>query len=95
MIYLLMDLQCAAMMSLILVIALNLAVGFVPHVDNSAHIGGFVSGFLLGFVLLMRPQFGYVNRKYIPAGSDVKRTAKHQCYQYFLLVLALGLLIFG
>ncbi|XP_022147001.1 RHOMBOID-like protein 5 [Momordica charantia] len=87
--------KCAAMMSLILVIALNLAVGFVPHVDNSAHIGGFVSGFLLGFVLLMRPQFGYVNRKYIPAGSDVKRTAKHQCYQYFLLVLALGLLIFG
>uniref|UniRef100_A0A9I9DT76 RHOMBOID-like protein n=1 Tax=Cucumis melo TaxID=3656 RepID=A0A9I9DT76_CUCME len=64
--------KCAALMSLILIIALNLAVGFVPHVDNSAHIGGFISGFLLGFILLIRPQFGYVNHKYIPPGSDVK-----------------------
>ncbi|XP_022991576.1 RHOMBOID-like protein 5 [Cucurbita maxima] len=87
--------KCAAMMSLILIIALNLAVGFIPHVDNSAHIGGFLSGFLLGFILLIRPQFGYVNPKYIPAGCDVKRKSKHQCYQYFLLLVALILLIFG
>ncbi|KAG7014134.1 RHOMBOID-like protein 5, partial [Cucurbita argyrosperma subsp. argyrosperma] len=87
--------KCAAMMSLILIIALNLAVGFIPHVDNSAHIGGFLSGFLLGFILLIRPQFGYVNPKYIPAGCDVKRKSKHQCYQYFLLIVALILLIFG
>lgn len=82
-------------MSLILIIALNLAVGFVPHVDNSAHIGGFISGFLLGFILLIRPQFGYVNHKYIPPGSDVKRKSKHKCYQYFLLIVALLLLVFG
>ncbi|XP_050944809.1 RHOMBOID-like protein 5 isoform X2 [Cucumis melo] len=87
--------KCAALMSLILIIALNLAVGFVPHVDNSAHIGGFISGFLLGFILLIRPQFGYVNHKYIPPGSDVKRKSKHKCYQYFLLIVALLLLVFG
>ncbi|CAK9310405.1 unnamed protein product [Citrullus colocynthis] len=87
--------KCAALMSLILIIALNLAVGFVPHVDNSAHIGGFISGFLLGFILLIRPQFGYVNHKYIPPGSDVKRKSKHKCYQYFLLIVALLLLICG
>ncbi|XP_023000373.1 RHOMBOID-like protein 5 isoform X1 [Cucurbita maxima] len=87
--------KCAAFISLILIIALNLAVGFIPHIDNSAHIGGFVSGFLLGFILLIQPQFGYVNHKYIPAGADVKRKSKHKCYQYFLLIVALILLIFG
>ncbi|XP_038899775.1 RHOMBOID-like protein 5 [Benincasa hispida] len=87
--------KCAALLSLILIIGLNLAVGFIPHVDNSAHIGGFISGFLLGFILLIRPQFGYVNHKYIPVGSDVKRKSKHKCYQYFLLIIALLLLIFG
>ncbi|XP_038888787.1 RHOMBOID-like protein 5 [Benincasa hispida] len=87
--------KCAALISLILIIGLNLAVGFVPNVDNSAHIGGFISGFLLGFVLLIRPQFGYVNHKYIPPGADVKRKSKHKCYQYFLLIIALLLLVFG
>ncbi|KAE8721196.1 hypothetical protein F3Y22_tig00016571pilonHSYRG00036 [Hibiscus syriacus] len=38
---------------------LNLAVGFLPQVDNSAHIGGFISGLLAVFVLLIRPQFGF------------------------------------
>jgi predicted GNAT superfamily acetyltransferase len=38
--------------TLLLVIAINLAIGMLPHVDNFAHIGGFLTGFLLGFVLL-------------------------------------------
>ncbi|KMT00679.1 hypothetical protein BVRB_9g219680 [Beta vulgaris subsp. vulgaris] len=83
--------KCSAILSLIVVIALNLAVGLIPGVDSSAHIGGFVSGFLLGFVLLMRPQFGYVSSKYLPPGY--KQKSRHKCYQYFFLLLALIALI--
>ncbi|CAA6656322.1 unnamed protein product [Spirodela intermedia] len=39
------------------IILINLAIGILPRVDNFAHIGGFLSGFLLGFVFLLRPQF--------------------------------------
>ncbi|KAJ7951893.1 Rhomboid-like protein [Quillaja saponaria] len=87
--------KCAALLTLVLVIALNLSIGFIPGVDNSAHIGGFISGFFLGFVLLMRPQYGYVNRKYIPSGYHVKSKPRHKCYQYVLLVVALIILILG
>ncbi|MBA0565051.1 hypothetical protein Golob_009947 [Gossypium lobatum] len=52
-------LQLAALLTLIFIVVINLAVGLLPHVDNFAHIGGFISGFLLGFVFLIRPQFGY------------------------------------
>ncbi|KAF3450874.1 hypothetical protein FNV43_RR06963 [Rhamnella rubrinervis] len=86
--------KCAALLTLIVIIAINLSFGFLPHVDNSAHIGGFISGFLLGFILLVRPQFGYVSRKYIPTGYDIKRKSKYKCYQYVLWVTALVLLIF-
>ncbi|XWS38406.1 hypothetical protein CRYUN_Cryun19dG0128400 [Craigia yunnanensis] len=49
--------KAAALLTLVVIIAINLAVGILPHVDNFAHIGGFLVGFLLGFVLLLRPQF--------------------------------------
>ncbi|KAL2928303.1 RHOMBOID-like protein 5 [Bienertia sinuspersici] len=81
-----------ALFGLLVVIALNLAVGLIPGVDSSAHIGGFITGFLLGFILLMRPQFGYVKSKYLPPGY--KQKSRHKCYQYFFLLLALIGLIF-
>ncbi|KAM6602255.1 hypothetical protein CsatA_021864 [Cannabis sativa] len=87
--------KCAALLTLILIIILNLAFGFLPHVDNSAHIGGFMAGFLLGFILLIRPQFGYVSRKYIPAGYNFKRKPRHKCYQYILWISALLVLLLG
>ncbi|KDP37100.1 hypothetical protein JCGZ_06156 [Jatropha curcas] len=87
--------KCKAVTSLLLIIGLNLSFGLIPHVDNSAHIGGFLSGFLLGFILLMRPQYGYVSRRYIPAGYDmIKKKPKHKCYQYLLFIIASVALIF-
>ncbi|CAN6692727.1 unnamed protein product [Malus baccata var. baccata] len=47
--------KLAALLTLRFIIIINLAVGILPHVDNFAHIGGFVSGFLLGFLFLIRP----------------------------------------
>ncbi|XP_022720948.1 RHOMBOID-like protein 5 [Durio zibethinus] len=88
--------KCQSLSTMLLIISLNLAVGFLPHVDNSAHIGGFISGFLAGFILLMRPQFGYVSHKHIPPGYEIKRKIpRHKCYQYLLLVIALVLLLVG
>lgn len=93
--FLILSIQCKTVSTLLLIITLNLAFGLIPHVDNSAHIGGFLSGFLLGFILLIRPQYGYVSRRYIPAGYDFKRKPKHKCYQYVMVVTALIVLIIG
>eukprot|EP00250_Pteridium_aquilinum_P032965 c501_g1_i1 orf=589-1722(-) len=89
--------KCAALMTLILVVVINLAVGMLPHVDNFAHIGGFISGFLAGFVLLVQPQAGYINQNEVPHSQDVEfpSVRKHNIYQYILWVVALIILIVG
>ncbi|KAK9126967.1 hypothetical protein Scep_015813 [Stephania cephalantha] len=85
----------AALVTLVLIIVINLAVGILPHVDNFAHIGGFVSGFLLGFVFLIRPQFGWVSQRAALAGHVSSAKSKHKMYQYILWVIAVILLIVG
>ncbi|GLT35994.1 hypothetical protein SLA2020_104000 [Shorea laevis] len=85
--------KAAALFTLLVVVAINLALGIVPHVDNFAHIGGFLTGFLLGFVLLPRPQFGWLGRQNLPAGSQIK--SKYKPYQYVLWLVSLVLLIAG
>ncbi|XP_074285192.1 RHOMBOID-like protein 5 [Silene latifolia] len=84
--------KCTALLSLMVIVVLNLAVGLIPGVDSSAHIGGFISGFLLGFILLIRPQYGYVNRKYLPPGKP--RKSRHKWYQYmFFLISFISLIV--
>ncbi|KAJ8750497.1 hypothetical protein K2173_015642 [Erythroxylum novogranatense] len=88
--------KLAALLTLIFIIIINLAFGILPHVDNFAHIGGFISGFLLGFVFLIRPQFGWVNQKACPQGYIAPHVnSKHKPYQYVLWVVSLALLIAG
>lgn len=85
--------RVAALLTLMVVIVINLGIGLFPHVDNFAHIGGFLTGFLLGFVLLIRPQFGWMERHDLPPSAQV--TSKYKAYQYVLWVIALLLLIVG
>jgi hypothetical protein len=86
--------QAAALVTLLLVIAINLAIGMLPHVDNFAHIGGFLTGFLLGFVLLMRPHYAWSQRYVLP--SSVKDAGrKYLPYQWALLALASVLAVIG
>ncbi|KAK9923155.1 hypothetical protein M0R45_031587 [Rubus argutus] len=83
------DDKCSSIMILVLNVALNLGLGFLLKMDNSAHIGGFVAGFFLGFVFFIKPQFGYISSKYIPSYHAVKRTARHNFCQYFLAIVGL------
>lgn len=85
--------KAAAIGTLVIIVAINLAVGIFPHVDNFAHIGGFITGFLLGFILLPRPQFGWVARRNLPA--DIRVRSKYKAYQYVLWVVSLLLLVSG
>ncbi|XP_050383693.1 RHOMBOID-like protein 5 [Argentina anserina] len=87
--------KCVALLILVAVISLNLAVGFIPKVDNSAHVGGFLTGFFFGFVILIRPQFGYVNRKYIPTSYKGQLKSRHKWYQYVLGITAAIILVLG
>lgn len=81
------------MVTLAFVIAVNLAIGILPHVNNFAHIGGFLTGFLLGFILLPRPQLAWLDRRDLPADVPVK--SKYKAYQYVLWLASLLLLLAG
>lgn len=85
--------KVAALLTLIVIVLINLAIGILPHVNNFAHIGGFLTGILLGFILLPRPQFGWLERYSLPAGVHV--SSKYKAYQYVLGVLSLVLVIAG
>ncbi|KAE8672341.1 hypothetical protein F3Y22_tig00111843pilonHSYRG00005 [Hibiscus syriacus] len=85
--------KAMAMLTLMVIIVINLAIGILPHVDNFAHIGGFLTGFLLGFVLLPRPQFWWLERRNLPAG--IRSKSKYKPYQYVLWVVSVVLLVSG
>ncbi|XWS55654.1 hypothetical protein CRYUN_Cryun09bG0019600 [Craigia yunnanensis] len=87
--------KVATFATLLVIIAINLAVGILPHVDNFAHIGGFLTGFFLGFVFLIRPQFGWISQRYAPPGYSSSARPKFKTYQCILWVISLILLIVG
>lgn len=82
-----------ASLTLLVMIAINLAIGLLPRVDNFAHIGGLVVGFLLGFILLPRPQYGWSEQRCLPDG--VRRKSKYNAYQFVLGIVSLILLTAG
>ncbi|KAG6399278.1 hypothetical protein SASPL_140754 [Salvia splendens] len=68
-------------------------VGILPHVDNFAHIGGFLSGSSSGLYSLARPQFGWLEGRNRPADTRLK--SKYTVYQYVFWIIATILLIVG
>ncbi|XP_048426930.1 RHOMBOID-like protein 2 [Pyrus x bretschneideri] len=86
--------KVAALLTLLVIVAINLAIGILPHVDNFAHIGGFLTGFLIGFILMPRPRFGWLENPNVPARISVVKS-KYKAYQYVLWILSLVLLIVG
>lgn len=57
--------RCCNFIGIMLTIIINLAVGILPFVDNFAHIGGCVSGFLLGLGIIWHRDYkgGYKFRQ--------------------------------
>ncbi|KAM1054589.1 hypothetical protein ACFX13_001974 [Malus domestica] len=86
--------KVAALLTLLVIVAINLAIGILPHVDNFAHIGGFLTGFLIGFILMPRPRLGWLENPNVPARISVVKS-KYKAYQYVLWILSLVLLIVG
>lgn len=84
--------KAAALITLVVIIAINLAVGILPNVDNFAHLGGFIAGFLLGFVLLIRPQFGWVSQRYAQHSTPPVQS-KFKIYQRGLWIISLILVL--
>lgn len=77
--------------TLVLIVAVNLGLGVLPGVDNFAHIGGFATGFLLGFVLLIRPHYGWINQRNAPGAKP----HRFRMYQGILWTISLLLLVAG
>ncbi len=78
--------ELSALSSSLLLSILDL--GLLPFVDNFAHIRGFLSGFFLGFVLLMKPQYGWMCHDELPLCIEVDLPVKHwhKAYQYVLFI---------
>ncbi|XP_050229087.1 RHOMBOID-like protein 8 [Mercurialis annua] len=55
--------KTAAVLILLVVFVCNFLLGLLPFVDNFSNIGGLISGFLLGFVLLFTPQLRQAAQK--------------------------------
>uniref|UniRef100_A0A2P2JZC6 RHOMBOID-like protein n=1 Tax=Rhizophora mucronata TaxID=61149 RepID=A0A2P2JZC6_RHIMU len=85
--------KAAALFTLLFFITINLVIGILPYVDNFAHIGGFLSGLLLGFILLPRPQYAWLERRNLPGRVGVE--SKYKAYQYALWLISVVLLIVG
>ncbi|XP_031476048.1 RHOMBOID-like protein 2 [Nymphaea colorata] len=86
--------KAAALFTLMMIIVINLAIGILPHVDNFAHIGGFLTGFFIGFILLMRPQFGWMEQ-HLPPLYTGRVKSKYTLYQRILWGVSVVLLIVG
>ncbi|XP_038702479.1 RHOMBOID-like protein 1 [Tripterygium wilfordii] len=90
------DNELAWFITFVGIIIVNLALGVLPHVDNFDHIGGFITGFLLGFVFLIRPQFKWITQRHAPAEySSAHARPKYKTYQCILWVVSLILLVVG
>lgn len=80
------SMQLATSTMLILMILIGLMVGILPHVDNFSHLGGFITGFFLGFILLVHPHSNRINQTIAPHGYYTK--SKYKSCQHIFLVLS-------
>ncbi|KAI5397689.1 hypothetical protein KIW84_063493, partial [Lathyrus oleraceus] len=77
------------MLILVVIIVLDLALGTFPFGSNFSNIGGFTSGFLLGFVILTRRQHHWLNL------NKSNTSQKQESYQYALRIISFVLLSVG
>lgn len=81
---------------------ISIVYGLLPLMDNFMHLGGFMAGSLLGYVLLIRPQADWVKpqQQYcFPAViydvDDLPVTSKHSHCQKVVWIISLNILVAG
>ncbi|KAL1214733.1 RHOMBOID-like protein 6 [Cardamine amara subsp. amara] len=80
--------------TILFTIAMDLAIGLLPWVDNFAHIGGFLTGFFVGFVLLIQPQFGWEESRNSSQYGGRGRAKYNPC-QYMLFFIGAVFVVAG
>ncbi|XP_006859216.2 RHOMBOID-like protein 8 isoform X2 [Amborella trichopoda] len=86
-----------AFMALSFITTINLFLGLLPHVDNFANIGGFLSGILLGFMLFTDPQVRQFDGKMAPYDHHMKSSIKfeHKLDKPALRIVSLVIFLLG
>ncbi|WCJ44559.1 RHOMBOID-like protein 8 [Euphorbia peplus] len=95
-----------AVVILFIIFASNFIIGFLPYTGNYSNIGGLISGFLLGIVLLSPPQLKKLSEKnpgvYVHGASILKQNFDRPVLRSvaltilaFLIVGFLVLILFG
>ncbi|XP_058755674.1 RHOMBOID-like protein 1 isoform X2 [Vicia villosa] len=74
---------------ILVIIVIDLALGTFPFGNNFSNIGGFTSGFLLGFVILIRSQYNWLNL------TKSNSAPKQVSYRYALCIISFVLLCVG
>lgn len=76
---------------------LNFIIGIFPHIDNFAHIGGFLFGFFLAFIFLMPPiDWSDSNTLRQPTHlTDLSLISRHKTFQMFFWATAVLVLVIG
>ncbi|KMZ68902.1 Rhomboid family protein [Zostera marina] len=86
--------KCAVIFTLLIITAINTTIGIVPRIDIFSLIGGFLTGLLLGMILLLRPQLNQMNETATPARSRAF-LPRYKTYQLVVLLVALSLFSAG
>lgn len=86
--------QCAVIFTLLIITAINTTIGIVPRIDIFSLIGGFLTGVLLGAILLLRPQHAQMNGTATPS-RNTAFLPKYKIYQLVAFLIALSLFAAG
>ncbi|XP_051147900.1 RHOMBOID-like protein 8 [Andrographis paniculata] len=52
--------KMATLVAFFIILVMNTILGLMPYVNNFSNVGGFISGILIGFVILFKPQAGQI-----------------------------------
>lgn len=84
--------KCCMLSQLIICTVINLGLGLMPYVDNFAHVGGFITGFCAGFILIMEDRKRHHRNSNLESGgAGWYSTAS--CGQLFMLWGCLAIVV--